>query len=202
MTIVSKTKVRTKKVSNKTDNLPLSIYADDPLFQKKLPIGFKRLSDTAESHINDMTAKEWLKCQLGVWEFYYERRDIRDKNLHPATFPISLANRVLELFSCAGELVLDPFVGSGTTLISAQELNRNAVGFDLQKKYIELCQNRLGNNTSLFSKTWQVAINDDARKIEKYLKPESVKLIWTSPPYANLLNRKRKNKSKKSVRQT
>ena len=61
-----------------------------------------------------MTAKEWLKSQLGVWQFFYEKRDIRDKKIHPATFPISLAKKVIELFTHAGELVLDPFVGSGT----------------------------------------------------------------------------------------
>ena len=85
-----------------------------------------------------MTAKEWLKSQIGVWQFYYEGRDIRDKTLHPATFPISLAKKVIELFSHQGQLVLDPFVGSGTTLIAANDLNRNCVGFDLQAHYVEL----------------------------------------------------------------
>jgi hypothetical protein len=49
--------------------------------------------------INCLTAKEWLKNQLGVWEFYYEKRDIRDKELHPATFPISMARKVIELYT-------------------------------------------------------------------------------------------------------
>jgi DNA modification methylase len=89
-----------------------------------------------------MTAKEWLKSQIGVWQFYYEGRDIRDKTLHPATFPISLAKKVIELFSHQGQLVLDPFVGSGTTLIAANDLNRNCVGFDLQAQYVELMGNR------------------------------------------------------------
>jgi len=88
-----------------------------------------------------MTAKEWMKSQLGVWQFYYEGRDIRDKTLHPATFPISLAKKIIELFSHQGELVLDPFVGSGATLIAANDLNRNCVGFDLQASYVELMGN-------------------------------------------------------------
>lgn len=95
-----------------------------------------------------------------------------------------------------GELVLDPFVGSGTTLVAANDLNRNAVGFDLQKKYIELCQQRLKQNI-LFTTTKQIAIQDDARNISNYLNDETVSLIWTSPPYANLLNRERKNKSRR-----
>ena len=148
------------------------------------------------NHINCMTAKEWMKSQLGVWEFYYEKRDIRDKAIHPATFPISMAKRVTELFTHKGELVLDPFVGSGTTLVAAKDLDRNAVGFDLQKQYTRLCQSRL-EQSELFNSSRQLAVQDDARNIPKHLKEESVSLIFTSPPYANLLNRQRKNKSRR-----
>jgi DNA modification methylase len=143
-----------------------------------------------------MTAKDWLKSQLGVWQFFYETRDIRNKNLHPATFPIALAKKVIELFTHKGEMVLDPFVGSGTTLVAAQDTDRNAVGFDLQQKYIDLCKSRLVQ-TTLFSNAKQLAVQDDARDIPQYLNPESVSLIFTSPPYANLLNRERKNKSRR-----
>jgi DNA modification methylase len=143
-----------------------------------------------------MTPKEWLKSQLGVWRFHYETRDIRDKKIHPATFPISLAKKVIELFTHEGELVLDPFVGSGTTLMAARDLNRNAVGFDLKKEYIDLCELRLAQS-SFLSEAKQIAIQDDARFIREYFEPETVALIWTSPPYANLLNRIRKNKSRR-----
>lgn len=161
-----------------------------------LPLGCTRTCDCAPTHINCMTAKDWLKSQLGVWEFYYEKRDIRNKQVHPATFPISLSKKVIELFSHRGELVLDPFVGSGTTLLAAQDLDRNAVGFDLQKKYVDLSRKRL-SNTRLTNTTKQMPVQDDARNISRYLPPESVSLIWTSPPYANLLNRVRKNKSRR-----
>jgi len=163
---------------------------------KSLNIEIGRLCSCPPTHINCMTAKEWLKSQLGVWEFFYEGRDIRDKTLHPATFPISLARQVIKLFSHKGELVLDPFVGSGTTLVAALDEDRNAIGFDLQQKYVDLSESRL-KERSLFGKTNQIAICDDARRIPTYLAPESAALILTSPPYANLLNRKRKNKSRR-----
>ena len=165
-------------------------------YRHKINIGNERTCDCGKTHINCMTAKEWLKSQLGVWQFYYEKRDIRKKDIHPATFPISLAKKVVELFTHEGELVLDPFVGSGTTLVAAQDLNRNAVGFDLQESYINLCSKRLSQK-NLFNKTKQLAIQDDALNIPLYLNPNTVSLIWTSPPYANLLNRKRKNKSRR-----
>ncbi len=162
----------------------------------KLDIGYQRTCDCAPTHINCMIPKEWMKSQLGVWQFRYESRDIRDKKIHPATFPISLAKKIIELFSHEGELVLDPFVGSGTTLVAAKDINRNAVGFDLKKEYVDLCTKRLAQG-SLLGQAKQLPIQDDARYIYEYLKPETVSLIFTSPPYANLLNRVRKNKSRR-----
>lgn len=185
-------------MNNKTTEigLPRTINELSEHYRTKIPVGYKKSCDCKPSHLNCMTAKQWIKSQLGVWQFFYEGRDIRDKNIHPATFPLSLSKRVIELFSHEGELVVDPFVGSGTTLLAAQDLNRNAVGFDLQDDYIQLCKDRLMNN-NLFNQAQQIAIRDDALNINQYFEPETVKLIWTSPPYANLLNRKRKNKSRR-----
>jgi len=64
-----------------------------------------------------MTAKEWIKSQLGVWQFTYEKRDIRNKEVHPVTFPISLSNKVIKLFSHKGELILDSFVGEDVIIM-------------------------------------------------------------------------------------
>jgi DNA modification methylase len=177
-------------------SLPRIINEASQLYRTKINIGHTKTCGCSPNHLNCMTAKEWIKSQLGVWQFNYEGRDIRDRNLHPATFPISLAKKIIELFTHTGELVIDPFVGSGTTLLAAQDLNRNAVGFDLQEAYIRLCQERLVSN-NLFNQAQQIAIQDDALNIDRYLEPETVKLIWTSPPYANLLNRQRKNKSRR-----
>lgn len=173
------------------------IGPDSPFYRKRLPVPYKRSCQCGATNINCLTAKEWLKSQLGVWQFMYETRDVRDKNLHPATFPISLARRIIEQFSHKGELVLDPFVGSGTTLVAANDSGRNAVGFDLHDAYIKLCEQRIDAAGRLLQNTLQVAVQDDARHIPMYLTPETVALIWTSPPYANLLNRPRKNKSRR-----
>lgn len=163
----------------------------------KIQIGTERICNCPPDHLSCISPKEWMKCQLGVWRFNYEKRDIRDKDIHPATFPIALAKRFIELFTHKGELVLDPFVGSGTTLVAARDLSRNAIGFDINPKYIELCQQRL-SQLDLFGETQQLAIQDDARNISEYLEPQTVKLILTSPPYANLLDRPRRNKSRRS----
>jgi len=185
--------------------LPYQITASMIEFEKektpssppnKLSMLVDRICSCPPSHLNCLTPKEWIKCQLGVWQFNYEGRDIRDKAKHPATYPISLARRCIELFSHEGELILDPFLGSGTTLLAARDINRNAVGFDIHPDYITLAQERLTQD-SLFSQSKQIAVLDDARHIPQYLDPESVTCIVTSPPYANLLNRKRLNKSRR-----
>lgn len=188
---ISKVKIDAKK---STDTMVIN--ESGTLYRTQLHIPHQRSCNCGPTNLNCMTAKEWLKSQLGVWQFFYEDRDIRDKTVHPATFPISLSRKVIELFTHEGELVVDPFVGSGTTLVAAQDTNRNAIGFDLQQKYIDLCQSRLVQKR-MFNNSQQIAVQDDSRNISAYLAPNSVALIWTSPPYANLLNRVRKNKSRR-----
>ncbi len=174
-----------------TETLVQTTLSDLPL-----DIAFQRTCDCPPKHLNCMTAKEWIKSQVGVWQFNYSGRDIRDKKAHPATFPIALAHQVIKMFTHRGELVVDPFVGSGTTLVAAQDLDRNAVGADLLEEYIGLSQQRLGLPTPDGSR--QIAIAQDARNLSDYFAPDSVKLFFTSPPYANMLNRPRANKSRRS----
>ena len=161
---------------------------------KKIDIEFTKICDCPSNHINCLDAKNWMKSQVAVWEFAYEKRDIRDKDIHPAVFPVGLPSKCIQLFTHKGELVLDPFAGIGTTLIAAKDLERNAVGFDLGKRYINFTKERLSQSTVL-SKTQQMAICDDSMNIANYLNENSVSLSITSPPYANMLNRPRKNKS-------
>ena len=168
-----------------------------PAAVQPLELASERLCDCPPKHLNCLTAKDWIKRQIGVWQFAYERRDIRDRQAHPAAFPIALAQAVIALFTHRGELVVDPFVGSGTTLVAAHDLERNAAGFDLQPRYVDLAHERLQGLSSPAAATNQVAICADARSIASCLREESVSLIFTSPPYANLLNRQRRNKSRR-----
>jgi len=161
---------------------------------KPLKIGYKRTCNCPKSHISCVTAKEWVKGMVTIQTFYYEGRDIRDKNIHPAVFPIALPAHFIKLLTHKGELVLDPFVGVGTTLVAAQDLNRNAVGFDLKEEYIEIARKRL-EQSRLNQETQQIAIVDDARNIPEYFEENTISLCITSPPYANMLNRPRLNKS-------
>ena len=176
---------------------------------KKLKINHVKTCDCPSNHISCITAKEWVKSQVVVQEFgiqedeiqeliqefYYEGRDIRDKDVHPAVFPISLPAHFIKTLTHKGELVLDPFVGIGTTLLAAKDLSRNAVGFDLKKEYIEITKRRIAQRKIIGDGTQYIAITDDAHNIPLYLEENTVSLCITSPPYANMLGHKRLNKS-------
>jgi len=166
--------------------------------KKLLKISHTKTCSCPENHINCLTPKEWVKGQVAIWEFAYEKRDVRDKNIHPAVFPIGLPKKTIELFTHKGELVLDPFVGIGTTLIAASDTCRNAVGFDIKKEYLDYAKKRLSQmkiNTFSKDSAQQLLINDDARNIPEYFEENTISLVLTSPPYANMLNRQRRNKS-------
>jgi len=162
-----------------------------------IEIAYAKNCECSENKLSCLDAKSWVKAQVGVWRVAYEKDDVRNKTIHPASFPIQLARRVIELFTHEGELVLDPFCGIGTTLLAAKQLNRNALGIDINPKYIEIANQRLNQYLSL-STTKQIAICDDALNIDKYIDGQKVKLVWTSPPYMTLLNKVRKNKSRKN----
>ena len=162
---------------------------------KKLHINYTKTCECDSNHINCLTAKDWVKSQVAIWEFFYEKRDVRDKNIHPAVFPIGLPTKCIQTFTHKGELVLDPFCGIGTTLLAAKDLNRNAIGFDLKKEYTQFAKKRLGQQSLNSPKEKQILVCDDALNIPQYLKEESVSLCVTSPPYANMLNKPKLNKS-------
>lgn len=64
---------------------------------------------------------------------------------HPAPFPVELPHRLINLYSYEGDVVLDPFCGSGSTCIAAVQNNRSYIGYDIKKEYIDLAQQRIDN---------------------------------------------------------
>jgi site-specific DNA-methyltransferase (adenine-specific) len=90
---------------------------------------------------SDITREEFLEWTNGVWTFPGESA----KRIgHPAPFPLELPRRCIKLFSYVGDVVCDPFMGSGTTLVAARELDREAVGVDVSEEYCNLARRRLG----------------------------------------------------------
>ncbi|NJL76782.1 MAG: site-specific DNA-methyltransferase [Saprospiraceae bacterium] len=87
-----------------------------------------------------LTQKEWTTWgSRAVWEF----PSVRANNEHDAMFPIELPLRCIKLFTEKDDLVLDPFMGSGTTAKACLELKRNYIGIEKEFKYVELANNKL-----------------------------------------------------------
>lgn len=100
----------------------------------------KRWKKTSGSRKSDITKKEFMEWTNGLWTFSGESKK---KIGHPTPFPIELPRRCTKLFSFVGDVVLDPFLGSGTTLIAAYLNNRKAIGIDTDISYCSLAKNRL-----------------------------------------------------------
>jgi site-specific DNA-methyltransferase (adenine-specific) len=89
---------------------------------------------------SDITKQEFIEWTSGVWNFMGESRK---KVGHPSPFPVELPKRCIKLFSYVEDTVLDPFLGSGTTLIACAETGRRGLGVEIDKNYCELAKQRL-----------------------------------------------------------
>ncbi len=101
------------------------------------------------SGISDITRDEFINWTQGVWNFSGESKK---KIGHPAPFPIELAKRCIKLFSFVGDTILDPFLGSGTTLIACNIFDRKGIGIEIDKNYCELAKNRIIKEENLLQK--------------------------------------------------
>lgn len=87
-----------------------------------------------------LEADEFMESTLSIWEVPAESAK---RVGHPAPFPVELARRVIKLFSYQGDVVLDPFVGSGTTCVAAKKLRRGYIGYDISAEYCVLSEQRI-----------------------------------------------------------
>ena len=89
-----------------------------------------------------LTPQEWKDWGYRqVWEI----SSVRANDIHPAMFPLTLASRVIKLYTDTGDVVLDPFLGSGTTAIAAIKLKRQFIGIEKMKKYYDIADSAIKN---------------------------------------------------------
>ena len=101
---------------------------------------------TSGSKKSDVTRDEFMNWTNGVWTFNGESKK---KVGHPAPFPLELPKRCIKMFSYVGDTVLDPFMGSGTTILAAAMHGRKGIGIDVDKGYCKLAQQRIQNSSEL-----------------------------------------------------
>ena len=137
-----------------------------------------------------LDGKTWLRYSISVWNDLQKDKAERDYK-HPAMFPRALVERLVKIFGLPRPgPVLDPFMGSGSTLCAAYACGLPAVGFEISPAYIQLAQQRLA---AIDGKTenYPWIIQDDSRNLLQYLQPATVSLCITSPPYWDILDRRR-----------
>ncbi len=137
---------------------------------------------------NSLDGKTWTRYSISVWNDIH--KNLEEKRYkHPALFPAALVKRLLEIFAKRGCKILDPFLGSGSTLIEAQRQGMEGLGFEISPHYITLFERRLKEEKVVIPSV--KAYHDDARNLQNYLAPATIDLCLTSPPYWNILKERR-----------
>ncbi|MCH1422994.1 MAG: site-specific DNA-methyltransferase [Candidatus Poseidoniaceae archaeon] len=97
-------------------------------------------AERSEGRIDTIPRDDFIQHTKSIWSFATERAS---RVNHPAPFPVELPKRCIEMYSFAGDVVLDPFNGSGSTCVAAKMTGRTFVGVDLSEAYCEIAQNRI-----------------------------------------------------------
>ncbi len=129
----------------------LSIDYEFILLFKKL--GTPKRPDEEVKKLSKMTKEEWKEYFSGHWNFGGAKQDG-----HIAMFPEELPKRLIKMFSFVGDTVLDPFLGSGTTTLSAKNIGRNSVGYEINQAFLPLIKKKLQvNQSELFGAKYEFA---------------------------------------------
>lgn len=95
-----------------------------------------------DGHQDTITKQEFMDYTKSIWSFGAESAK---KVGHPAPFPEELPSRLIKLYTFANDVILDPFMGSGTTAVTAKKLGRHYVGYDISKEYCKLAEKRIND---------------------------------------------------------
>ncbi len=121
------------------------IVASKGRFDRALPR--RRRQELGLPHEPTIETTDFLESTLDVWEIPAESAT---RVGHPAPFPMELPRRLIELYTYRGDLVLDPFIGSGTTAVAAASSGRHYVGFDTDPSYVALAEERIAISGATF----------------------------------------------------
>ena len=157
--------------------------------QDKIDLG-ERGFYSPRNKLNELTGKEWIKFSKS-WFIHNPPRRKRDELLHPAKFPESLVQEFVEFFTKPNQWVLDPLLGTGSTLVACRQCARNGIGIELDPKYARIAKQRL-TQLDFPGDTRQVVRKGDALDAAKLLAEEGIQAVdycITSPPYWDQLKR-------------
>ena len=184
---------KTKEVDTLFDLEPTDgLSTDSPLDDSS------QLTENRNVHpknaLNELTGKEWIVETISVW---YQRGlganhpDAKIERQHPAPFSFQDVGRLIRFFTKRNQVVLDPFVGVGSTLKACALENRKGIGIELNPNFVDLARERL--LTEVKDKhaavNLQKIIEGDAREKIQEIEDENIDFIVTSPPYWGILKK-------------
>jgi len=161
--------------------------------EKKAKLGFNGLTPTEWALLskNVIVEEDLLNP---VWNNLSSPRN-KYQLEHGAVYPIKLCDRLIKMYSAEGDTVFDPFLGIGTTMIAAQQLNRHCVGTELNPKFAKIAQTWLDDVQGIFGNGMHYKIvNDDCRNLLQHVRKDKIQLTITSPPYANFIQKSLKDR--------
>mgnify|MGYP001028717482 CR=1 FL=1 len=162
---------------------------DDEVEAEELPA-----SVDPRNQLNDLTAREWIPETVSVWNqrgLGAGHPDAQIERQHPAPFSFTDVGRLIRFFTKRGHIVLDPFVGIGSTLKACAIEGRRGIGIELNPTFADLARERLEKEVSskLSTVCEQLVLQGNARDHLINLGNESIDFIVTSPPYWSILKK-------------
>ena len=130
---------------------------------------------------NNLTGKEWLQNSFSIWRNLTKTKEEKDLK-HPASYPVSLCEKLIKTFSKNNSIIIDPFNGIGSSLVAAHNLGYKAIGIDLSEEFCKIAEQRIGNDKNI-----------------KIITENTFDLCITSPPYWDILNMKRSVDGKENI---
>lgn len=140
------------------------------------------------SRANVLSGSDWLRNSFSIWRGMARDGDAAG---HPATFPVALVSKLIDCFVADRQgTVLDPFAGAGSTMLAALRCGMDAIGFDINPEYQKLFEDRLLQVDFGVEGSWKYHVKD-SRRLGEVVDHRSIEFCVTSPPYWDVLNRRR-----------
>ena len=145
-----------------------------------------------KNQLNDLNATEWIQETVSVWNqkgLGVNNPDTKIERQHPAPFSFTDVSRLIKFFTKKDNVVLDPFLGVGSTLKACALEKRKGIGIELNPFFVKLSKQRLKNETDNKNFKDQEIIKGDSRDQILKIKSNSIDFVVTSPPYWNILKK-------------
>ncbi|MCK5052909.1 MAG: hypothetical protein KAR65_01445 [Anaerolineales bacterium] len=145
---------------------------------------------TFRNRMNDLSPKDWIKFQKS-WFSHNPPPRRKDVLRHPAKFPETLAQEFIEFFTKRDQMVFDPMVGTGSTLLACLRSGRNGIGLELNPAYAEIARELIDEERERLGPTASdlhvEVITGDAADLQSFNLPQ-IDYVLTSPPYWDMLH--------------